>query len=46
MLSHKKLSPVVAELFITSRKLNVYLAFITQPYFAVSNSKYQTSSTN
>ena len=31
MLSNKKLNPVVNELFIRGRKLNVSLVFITQP---------------
>ena len=35
ILSNKKLNPIVAELFITVRKLNVSIAFITQFYFAV-----------
>ena len=35
MLSNKKLNPIVAELFIRGRKLNLYLVFITQSYFAV-----------
>ena len=35
MLSNKKLDPIVAELFIKGRKLNIFLVFITQPYFAV-----------
>ena len=35
MLSNKKRNPVVIELFIRGRKLNVSLAFITQSYFAV-----------
>ena len=34
-LTNKKLNPVVTELFITGRKLNISLAFITQSYFAV-----------
>ena len=34
MLSNKKLNPVVTELFIRGRKLNISLAFITQSYFA------------
>ena len=29
----KKLNPIVTELFIRGRKLNIYLAFITQSYF-------------
>ena len=41
MLSNKKLNPIVTELFIRGRKLNIYLAFITQSYFAVIlNSNY------
>ena len=35
MLSNKKLNPIVSELFIRGRKLNILL-FITQSYFAVS----------
>ena len=35
MLSSKKLNPVVTELFIRNRKLNISLVFITQYYFAV-----------
>ena len=35
MLSNKKLNPIVTKLFIRARKLNIYLVFITQPYFAV-----------
>ena len=31
----KKLSPIVTELFIWVRKLKIYLAFITQSYFAI-----------
>ena len=30
-----KLNPVVTELFIRGRKLNIYIAFITQSYFKV-----------
>ena len=29
MLSNKKLNPVITEVFITGRKLNIFLAFIT-----------------
>ena len=36
MLCNKKLSPIVTELFIKGRKINISLAFITQSYFAVS----------
>ena len=35
MLSNKKLNPVVTELFIRGRKLNISIVFITQSYFAV-----------
>ena len=35
MLRNKKLNPVVTELFIRGRKLNIFLVFITQYYFAV-----------
>ena len=35
MLSNKKIYPIVTELFIREKKLNIYLVFITQSYFAV-----------
>ena len=35
MLSNKKLNPIVTELFIRDRKLNISLFFITKSYFAV-----------
>ena len=35
MLINKKLNPIVTELFIRDRKLNISLVFITQSYFAV-----------
>ena len=35
MLSNKKINPIIIELFIIERKLNISLAFITQSYFAV-----------
>ena len=35
MHSNKKLNPIVPELFITGRKLNISFVFITQSYFAV-----------
>ena len=35
MRSNKKLNPIVTELFIRSRKLNISLVFITESYFAV-----------
>ena len=36
MLSNKKLNPIVTELFIRGRNLNISLNFITQSYFAIS----------
>ena len=35
MLTDKKISPAITELIIRCRKLNTFLAFITQSYFAV-----------
>ena len=35
MLCNKKLNPIVTELFIRGRKLDISLAFIAQSYFAV-----------
>ena len=35
VVSHKKRIPMVTELFIRSRKVNISLVFITQSYFAV-----------
>ena len=35
MLNNKELNPIVNELFIRSRKLNISLVFIKQPCFAV-----------
>ena len=37
ILSNKKLNPIITELFIIYL-LNIYLAFITQSYFAVPKS--------
>ena len=36
MLSNKKLNPIVTELFVIGRNINISLAFITQSYFPVS----------
>ena len=33
-LSNKKLNPVITQLFIRAKKLNISLVFITQSYFA------------
>ena len=35
MINHKKLNPVVTELFIRGRKLNISIVFITQSCFKV-----------
>ena len=35
MASNKKLNPIVTELSIRGRKLNIFLVFIIQSYFAV-----------
>ena len=35
IFSNKKLNPIIAELFIRGRKLNISFIFITQSYFAV-----------
>ena len=35
MINIKKLNPVVTEIFIRGRKLNISIAFITQSYFKV-----------
>ena len=35
MESNKNVSPVVTELFLSGRKLNISLFFLSQPYFKV-----------
>ena len=35
MINNRKLNPVVAELLIRGRKLNILIVFITQSYFKV-----------
>ena len=35
MVAHKILNPIVTELFIRGRKLNISIVFITQSYFKV-----------
>ena len=35
MINNKKFNPVVTELFIIGRKLNISIVFITQSYFKV-----------
>ena len=34
-LNSKKLNPIITELFIKVRKLNISLVFVTQYYFSV-----------
>ena len=36
ILINKKLNPIITELFIRAKKLNISLVFITQSYFAVT----------
>ena len=36
MINNKRLNPIVTELFIRGRKLNISIVFITQSYFKVS----------
>ena len=36
MINNKKLNPIVTELFIRGRKLNISIVFITHSYFKVS----------
>ena len=38
MFSNKKRDAIVTELFISDRKLNVFLVFITQSYFTIPKS--------
>ena len=45
ILSKKELNPVVTELFIKGRKLNISLVFITEPYFAAPKN-FRLNSTN
>ena len=35
MFSNKKLNPIVTDLIISGRKLNIYVVFVTQSYFSV-----------
>ena len=35
MINNQKLNPILTELFIRRRKLNISIVFITQPYFKV-----------
>ena len=35
MINNNKLNSIITELFVRSRKLNIYIVFITQSYFKV-----------
>ena len=35
MINNKKVNPIVTELFIRGRKINICIVFITQSYFKV-----------
>ena len=43
MLSNKKFNPIITELFIRGRKLNICLVFINQSYFPVPRNIIQNS---
>ena len=43
MLSNKKLSPILTELFIRGKNLNISLVFIIQSYFAALKNIRQNS---
>ena len=43
MINNNKLEPVVTELFIRIRKLNIYLVFITQSYFTATKDNRKNS---
>ena len=43
MLNNKKKNPIITELFIRARRLNISLVFIKQSYFAVSKNIRQNS---
>ena len=43
MLSNKKLNAIITGLFIRGRKLNIFLAFITQFYFDVPKNNRENS---
>ena len=43
MLGNKKLNAIITGLFIRGRKLNIFLAFITQFYFDVPKNNRENS---
>ena len=46
MINNKKLNPIVTELFIGSRKLDISIFFITKLYFKVPNKDIRLNSTH
>ena len=40
MLNNKKINPTVIQLFISGRKLNISLVFITQSYFTLAKNVF------
>ena len=42
METNKKLSPIVTELFLRGKKLNILLVFISQSYFKVPKTELDT----
>ena len=43
MINNKKINPVVTELFIKGRKINISIVFIAQSYFKVPKDVTQNS---
>ena len=46
MLNNKKRNPIVTELFLEGKKLNISLVFITQSYFAYFTVQKNINSTH
>ena len=46
IINNKKLNPIVTELFIKGRKLNISITFITKSFFYYENYKQQETSAN
>ena len=46
MLSNKKLNPILTQLFIRGRKLNISLVFIIESYFTVPKKNIRLNSTH
>ena len=42
-INNKKINPIVTELFIRGRKLNISFVFITKPYFNVPKKEVNTT---